>query len=109
MDNDYQVEDQYLANLKPGVKAILSLLLQKYNNSNDDDVLQNGVKVSYAEIASSLKISKAELPDRVFRVLDVQKSNYADDLRSHIALFQSIEADEEKQEFTMIINPEIFA
>lgn len=109
MDNDYQIESQYLVNLKSGVKAILNLLLQKYNNSNDDDVLQNGVKLSYAEIASALKISKAALPDQVFRVLDAQKSNYANEERTHVALFESIEADEEKQQFTMILNPEIFA
>ncbi|KRL96163.1 hypothetical protein [Limosilactobacillus equigenerosi] len=54
--DDYVIDFDSLSYLKPETLAIMKLLVKKYNKSKDDDVLQDGVVVSFNELAKAAKI-----------------------------------------------------
>lgn len=57
---------------RPETLAIMKLLVKKYNESKDDDVLQDGEVVSFDELAKAAKIPVDKLPDeedREFRII----------------------------------------
>ena len=47
--DDYVIDFDSLNYLRPETLAIMKLLVKKYNESKDDDVLQDGVVVSFDE------------------------------------------------------------
>lgn len=108
MTQDYKIEEGYLKNTNSSIKNVLQLVLEKYNNSNDQNILQDGVQVSFVGIANALNVSKADLPDTVFKLLDAQKNEYNHEERTYVPLVQSVEADEDNQEFHITLNPSIF-
>lgn len=107
MDN-YEIDFSVLDSLKPETLAIMKLLVKKYNESKDDDVLQNGVLVSFAEISKASKIPLSKLPDEVFKDLDAQKNEYLEEERNYQELVTSCLADEEAKEFRIIVNNNLF-
>lgn len=80
----------------------------KYNESKDDDVLQDGVVVSFDELAKAAKIPVDKLPDEVFKDLDAERNQFDEEKRGYEPLVASCLADEEDREFRIIINHRLF-
>ena len=72
--NDYEIDFDSLNYLKPEIFAIMKLLVKKYNESKKDNVLQDGVVVSFDEIAKAAKLLVDKLPDEVFQDLDAERN-----------------------------------
>ena len=83
-------------------------LPKKYNESKDDDVLQDGVVVSFDELAKAAKIPVDKLPDEVFKDLDAERNQFDEEKRGYEPLVASCLADEEDREFRIIINHRLF-
>ncbi|RVU70748.1 MULTISPECIES: hypothetical protein [Lactobacillus] len=106
--DDYVIDFSSLSYLKPETLAIMKLLVKKYNESKDDDVLQDGVVVDFDELAKAAKIPTDKLPDEVFKDLDAQKNEYDEEKRSYEPLVTSVLADEEDRKFRIIVNHRLF-
>lgn len=106
--DDYVIDFDSLSYLKPETLAIMKLLVKKYNESKDDDVLQDGVVVSFDELAKAAKIPADKLPDEVFKDLDAQRNEYDEEKRSYEPLVAGCLADEEDRKFRIIINHRLF-
>ena len=52
----------------------------KCNESKDDDVLQDGVVVSFDELAKAAKIPVDKLPDEVFKDLDAERNQFDEEI-----------------------------
>ncbi len=106
--DDYVIDFDSLSYLKPETLAIMKLLVKKYNESKDDDVLQDGVVVSFDELAKAAKIPVDKLPDEVFHDLDAERNQFDEEKRGYEPLVASCLADEEDREFRIIINHRLF-
>lgn len=106
--DDYVIDFDSLNYLRPETLAIMKLLVKKYNESKDDDVLQDGVVVSFDELAKAAKIPVDKLPDEVFKDLDVERNQFDEEKRGYEPLVASCLADEEDREFRIIINHRLF-
>ena len=106
--DDYVIDFDSLSYLRPETLAIMKLLVKKYNESKDDDVLQDGVVVSFDELAKAAKIPVDKLPDEVFKDLDVERNQFDEEKRDYEPLVASCLADEEDREFRIIINHRLF-
>lgn len=80
----------------------------KCNESKDDAVLQDGVVVSFDELAKAAKIPVDKLPDEVFKDLDAERNQFDEEKRGYEPLVASCLADEEDREFRIIINHRLF-
>ena len=67
----------------------MKLLVKKYNESKDDDVLQDGVVVSFDELAKAAKIPVDKLPDEVFKDLDAERNQFDEEKRDYEPLVAS--------------------
>ena len=105
---DYVIDFDSLNYLRPETLAIMKLLVKKYNESKDDDVLQDGVVVSFDELAKAAKIPVDKLPDEVFKDLDAERNQFDEEKRGYEPLVASCLADEEDREFRIIINHRLF-
>lgn len=106
--DDYVIDFDSLSYLKPETLAIMKLLVKKYNESKDDDVLQDGVVVGFDELAKAAKIPVDKLPDEVFEDLDAERDQFDEEKRSYEPLVASCLADEKAREFRIIINHRLF-
>ena len=106
--DDYVIDFDSLNYLRPETLAIMKLLVKKYNESKDDDVLQDGVVVSFDELAKAAKIPVDKLPDEVFKDLDAERNQFDEEKRGYEPLVASCLADEEDREFRIIINHRLF-
>lgn len=106
--DDYVIDFDSLSYLRPETLAIMKLLVKKYNESKDDDVLQDGVVVSFDELAKAAKIPVDKLPDEVFKDLDAERNQFDEEKRGYEPLVASCLADEEDREFRIIINHRLF-
>lgn len=106
--DDYVIDFDSLSYLKPETLAIMKLLVKKYNESKDDDVLQDGVVVGFDELAKAAKIPVDKLPDEVFEDLDAERNQFDEEKRGYEPLVASCLADEEDREFRIIINHRLF-
>lgn len=106
--DDYVIDFDSLSYLKPETLAIMKLLVKKYNESKDDDVLQDGVVVSFDELAKAAKIPVDKLPDEFFHDLDAERNQFDEEKRGYEPLVDSCLADEEDREFRIIINHRLF-
>lgn len=106
--DDYVIDFDSLSYLKPETLAIMKLLVKKYNESKDDDVLQDGVVVSFDELAKAAKIPVDKLTDEVFHDLDAERNQFDEEKRGYEPLVASCLADEEDREFRIIINHRLF-
>ncbi len=106
--DDYVIDFDSLSYLRPETLAIMKLLVKKYNESKDDDVLQDGVVVSFDELAKAGKIPVDKLPDEVFKDLDAERNQFDEEKRGYEPLVASCLADEEDREFRIIINHRLF-
>lgn len=106
--DDYVIDFDSLNYLRPEALAIMKLLVKKYNESKDDDVLQDGVVVSFDELAKAAKIPVDKLPDEVFKDLDAERNQFDEEKRGYEPLVASCLADEEDREFRIIINHRLF-
>lgn len=106
--DDYVIDFDSLNYLRPETFAIMKLLVKKYNESKDDDVLQDGVVVSFDELAKAAKIPVDKLPDEVFKDLDAERNQFDEEKRGYEPLVASCLADEEDREFIIIINHRLF-
>lgn len=106
--DDYVIDFDSLSYLKPETLAIMKLLVKKYNESKDDDVLQDGAVVSFDELAKAAKITVDKLPDEVFHDLDAERNQFDEEKRGYEPLVASCLADEEDREFRIIINHRLF-
>lgn len=104
----YVIDFDSLDYLRPETLAIMKLLVKKYNESKDDDVLQDGVVVSFDELVKAAKIPVDKLPDEVFKDLDAQRNQFDEEKRGYEPLVASCLADEEDREFRIIINHRLF-
>lgn len=106
--DDYVIDFDSLSYLRPETLAIMKLLVKKYNESKDDDVLQDGVVVSFDELAKAAKIPVDKLPDEVFKDLDAERNQFDEEKRGYEPLVASCLADEEDRDFRIIINHRLF-
>ena len=106
--DDYEIDFDSLNYLKPETLAIMKLLIKKYNESKDDNVLQDGVVVSFDEIAKAAKLSVVKLPDEVFQDLDAERNIFDEEKRIYEPLVASCLADEEDRKFRIIVNHRLF-
>lgn len=106
--DDYVIDFDSLNYLRPETLAIMKLLVKKYNESKDDDVLQDGVVASFDELAKAAKIPVDKLPDEVFKDLDAERNQFDEEKRGYEPLVASCLADEEDREFRIIINHRLF-
>ena len=106
--DDYVIDFDSLSYLRPETLAIMKLLVKKYNESKDDDVLQDGVVVSFDELAKATKIPVDKLPDEGFKDLDAERNQFDEEKRGYEPLVASCLADEEDREFRIIINHRLF-
>lgn len=106
--DDYVIDFDSLSYLRPETLAIMKLLVKKYNESKDDDVLQDGVVVSFDELAKAAKIPVDKLPDEVFKDLDAERNQFNEEKRGYEPLVASCLADEEDRDFRIIINHRLF-
>lgn len=106
--DDYVIDFDSLNYLSPETLAIMKLLVKKYNESKDDDVLQDGVVVSFDELAKAAKIPVDKLPDEVFKDLDAERNQFDEEKRGYEPLVASCLTDEEDREFRIIINHRLF-
>ena len=81
--DDYVIDFDSLSYLRPETLAIMKLLVKKYNESKDDDVLQDGVVVSFDELAKAAKIPVDKLPDEVFKDLDAERNQFDEEKRGY--------------------------
>ena len=90
-------------------KVILCASSKRHDyESKDDDVLQDGVVVSFDELAKAAKIPVDKLPDEVFKDLDAERNQFDEEKRGYEPLVASCLADEEDREFRIIINHRLF-
>ena len=106
--DEYVIDFDSLSYLRPETLAIMKLLVKKYNESKDDDVLQDGVVVSFDELAKAAKIPVDKLPDEVFKDLDAERNQFDEEKRGYEPLVASCLADEEDRDFRIIINHRLF-
>ena len=106
--DDYVIDFDSLSYLRPETLAIMKLLVKKYNESKDDDVLQDGVVVSFDELAKAAKIPVDKLPDEVFYFFFSERNQFDEEKRGYEPLVASCLADEEDREFRIIINHRLF-
>ena len=106
--DDYVIDFDSLSYLRPETLAIMKLLVKKYNESKDDDVLQDGVVVSFDELDKAAKIPVDKLPDEVFKDLDAERNQFDEEKRGYEPLVASCLADEEDCDFRIIINHRLF-
>ena len=106
--DDYVIDFDSLSYLRPETLAIMKLLVKKYNESKDDDVLQDGVVVSFDELAKAAKIPVDKLSDEVFKDLDAERNQFDEEKRGYEPLVASCLADEEDRDFRIIINHRLF-
>ena len=109
MDTDDQEIDFYkLGKFSPEFKAILEYLVKEYQDSSDADVLQDGVVVSFDNMAKAAHLDRDKIVDEVFKAIDAPKNEITEQQRSYIPLVQSCMADEKAQEFRIVVNPHLF-
>ena len=106
--DDYVIDFDSFSYLRPETLAIMKLLVKKYNESKDDDVLQDGVVVGFDELAKAAKIPVDKLPDEVFEDLDAERNQFDEEKRGYEPLVASCLADEEDRDFRIIINHRLF-
>ena len=88
--------------------AIIKLLVKKYNESKDDNVIQDSVVVSFDEIAKAAKLLVDKMPDEVFQDLDAERNIFDEEKRIYEPLVASCLADEEDRKFRIIVNHRLF-
>ena len=106
--DDYEIDFYKLGKVSPEVKAILEHLVKEYQDSSDADVLQDGVVVSFDDMAKAAHLDRDKIVDEVFKAIDAPKNEITEQQRSYIPLVKSCMADEKAQEFRIVVNPHLF-